>query len=101
MTVLIGGEEMSQLWLTPIALTVGLVLYWWLVGWPSGILGGAGDPTPSKVTFYLIGYAITLVGVILGAGFRRVLRLQSQGPGVINPRRLMTSVFRSSDLWLG
>ena len=61
----------------------------------------APSESDSPLGLWALGYAVTVVGVILGAGFRRVLRLQSQGRAQIRPLALLSDVFRSPDLWLG
>jgi hypothetical protein len=90
-------------WSAVAGLLLGLTGYWLLAGPSARMFGGLGDPEGAALPLpaWVIGYLVTLAGVVLGAGFRRVLRVQTDGKQQVNVTRLAREVFRSTDLWLG
>ncbi|WP_172292364.1 hypothetical protein [Pseudoruegeria sp. HB172150] len=67
----------------------------------SGAFGVDPEATFSSVLTAVIAFVATLVGVLLGAIYRRLIAMQNDGRKSVSYRVLFRSVFRSIDFQIG
>lgn len=84
-------------------LLVGLLVWVFLWTGDDHLLGGLVQPKQdTDVTRIVLGYALTLVGVVIGTAFRKIKELEQAGQKTIqNFRQLAADILRSTDLWMG
>src|SRR5262245_27800241 len=86
-----------------ILLLAGIGGWLWFTQGNNPILGGLARP-PSTTDWgrVVLGYVMTVAGVVLGTGFRRASALQQQGRRTIADFPAFASgILRATDLWMG
>ena len=69
---------------------------------PKFLVGQSSLATPgAKAILIVYGYATLAMGVFLGAGYRELKERRAAGVKRINPRKLLGSILRTTDFWLG
>ncbi len=88
-------------------LITGFLITFWFAGRvhtpsASGAFQSNGGSRPLSVALSAgYGFAMTLFGVLLGATYRRLIKLRSDGVDAISPLRLLKTVFASVDFQIG
>jgi hypothetical protein len=86
---------------TAVALAIGFVVFWYLLPKTTSF-GMFGADNDAKIGRVLLSFSATILGVVLGSFYRQLRQLQIAGQtSVKKPRRFISEMFRSIDMWLG
>jgi hypothetical protein len=81
---------------------VGFAAWRFLYTGESGLLGAVAAPDTRISTMgLLLGYAATLLGVFMGAGYRHLGGSEQPSGRLTSVRRTFMNILRSRDLWAG
>ena len=91
-----------KFFLFPLLAIIGFVAWWRLVQ-PQQLQWGAQSiPASDNFLIVVYGYAVTLIGVMLGSGYRELQKLREGGKtNIENVGLFFKGIFSSIDLWMG
>jgi hypothetical protein len=88
--------------LFPVLSILGFIIWWRLVQPHELQFGAQAVPVEGNFLIVIYGYLVTLLGVVLGSGYRELQKLRESGATRIeNMRAFFKNIFSSVDLWLG